>query len=56
MSKAKTNEEKTKQTELSPLDRLIFLIAHIEVEKYLREINDHGCKDNQHENSHLRTL
>lgn len=45
-----------KQTGLSPLDRLICLIAQIEVEKYLQEVNHSCSKGAKDENSHIRTL
>jgi hypothetical protein len=45
------------QIGLTPLDRLICLIAQIEVEKYLKEVNHDGSKGSiQDENSHLRPL
>lgn len=41
---------------VSPLDRLICLIAQIEVEKYLQEGNHHNTQGTDDESSHLRTL
>ena len=49
---------KQKPTNTSPIDRMIRLIAEIEVARYFEEVNiEEPNPDNaEHESSHLRTL
>lgn len=51
-------QKRTDQNRTSPLDRLIRLIAEIEVEEYLKQARKKGqrSEEGDHEGSHLRTL